>query len=456
MRFGGGTIQVDIDKDPDTVEDRQVMRSSFFIMDITNPEKSPELLGEISFPGLGYTTCSPAVIPVKTEGGKDWYLVFGSGPKGESGIPGTRDRGLTEAVSEQPAKLYVIDLMKLACDRELWALNSSGTFRKVSETDPEGMHIFQKLDDDAFVSDPVSVDFNLDSSIDVLYFGTTSGDKSKGWSGKLRRIILDNNSDATQWNADSVLYDLSSVEGKSTGKSISTAPVITVDPEGNRWVYFGTGRRSVLSDLLNTDQQAFYGIRDMDWETVTDTELIEVSGMDVFEDGYVTEKDDLSAPQTWLNLKTAIAAEKGWQFSFESEGSEKTTGQAALMGDMLTFNTYQPSTDTCSFSGSSYMYALHYLTGTPYFEPSVGLEDDGELYIDEETGPKRKMTKKISIGNGLAISPDIHTGREKGSKVFIQTSSGFIRTLHLFNPGRTKSGMSSWKEIEMGEFIDPD
>ncbi|MBW1967326.1 MAG: hypothetical protein JRI48_08060 [Deltaproteobacteria bacterium] len=43
-------------------------------------------------------------------------------------------------------------------------------------------------------------------------------------------------------------------------------------------------------------------------------------------------------------------------------------------------------------------------------------------------------------------TPNIHTGREAGSKSFVQTSTGAIIGIEQANPGITKSGKTSWRE----------
>ncbi len=52
MRFGGGDI--DIDSDADGTDDT-TLRSSYILLDVTNPEVPPTLLGEISHPELGFS-----------------------------------------------------------------------------------------------------------------------------------------------------------------------------------------------------------------------------------------------------------------------------------------------------------------------------------------------------------------------------------------------------------------
>jgi type IV pilus assembly protein PilY1 len=58
----------------------------------------------------------------------------------------------------------------------------------------------------------------------------------------------------------------------------------------------------------------------------------------------------------------------------------------------------------------------------------------------------KETLRKISLGKGLAVSPAMHTGREEGSKAFVQTSTGAILVIEQTNPGAVKSGKSYWME----------
>ena len=51
---------------------------------------------------------------------------------------------------------------------------------------------------------------------------------------------------------------------------------------------------------------------------------------------------------------------------------------------------------------------------------------------------------RIGLGEGMALTPNIHTGREEGSKAYIQTSSGDILSIDLGAAGKTKSSKTSW------------
>jgi type IV pilus assembly protein PilY1 len=76
MRFGGygvrpGEFDLDDDGVPDYPGDNRELTSAYFILDITNPEEPPVLLGELTWTtggaeaDLGYTTSIPTVVPMK-------------------------------------------------------------------------------------------------------------------------------------------------------------------------------------------------------------------------------------------------------------------------------------------------------------------------------------------------------------------------------------------------------
>ncbi|MGD8504421.1 MAG: hypothetical protein PVH49_12485, partial [Syntrophobacterales bacterium] len=92
--------------------------------------------------------------------------------------------------------------------------------------------------------------------------------------------------------------------------------------------------------------------------------------------------------------------------------------------------------------GYSYLYATNYKTGTAFSSSVIGLGND--VVVEGET--TQEVFRQQSLGRGLAVSPALHTGREKGSKAFVQTSTGAILVIEQQNPGAVKSGKAYWKE----------
>ncbi len=480
MRFGGGFIQADTDMDNTKLDasnaDEPIARSAFVVMDITNPEQPPTILGELAFSDLGFTTSYPTVAlfrdrgdlsPAPATATNEWYLVLGSGPF-DSSSEGPRGAALDDGTSDQPAKVYMVDLKELVQNGTVAVVNSSG-----ATVSGGSIAAFASLDSDSFVSDPVTADFNLDYRADAVYFGTVSGDFISGWGGKLRRLVFENDDDPATWVNDSTLIDLN---GVSDGQPITAAPTIALSKNSqtdDRWIYFGTGRffnRNDVNNLLTADDdQTYYGIKEpldtasppaFTWGTVTNASLLDTTNARVFEDGFTvyTDYTNSSTKTTFNELVERMKIQNpstsgfvnGWRSDL-TDARERNIGQAALLGDVLTFTTYMPATDACEIEGTGNLYAVYYTTGTAYKKSIFGLgtntvTEDRDGDGSNETTVK-EVLRKMFIGRGMTLTPNLHVGRGKGSKAFIQTSTGGILGFGQNAPGATKSGVISW-EVE--------
>jgi len=446
MNFGGGSIIADMDKTDGNapVATDPTMKSAFMVFDITNPEDKPTLLAELTMPRMGFSTSYPTVI-VMNDGNHDgvygdyssgenrWYLAFGSGPADSNGDPGAvstatgsyNDEILDDVKSLQHGQFYMLDLVKLASNNELRTLKSGGTLSTVAE----GLTNYAAYDENTFVSAPVTADFDLDYNADAIYFGTVSG-TGKPWGGKLRRIVINDQNTPVDWDADSVLMNVA--------KPITAAPAIGQDDDGRHWVFFGTGRYFNADDKSDTEQQSFYGLKEpldsgaKDWSTLTTSDIIDVTSFEVYSDSSV----DGSSSSDWASLLTDQYAKEGWVLNFSSGTGERNLGQAALIGGLLSFTSFIPESDICSAGGESFLWALYYKTGTAHY---------GGILGTTTVGGKEQATPEISLGKGLATSPNIHVGRESGTSVFVQSSTGEITRIQQENPLSTKSGMQSWR-----------
>lgn len=265
------------------------------------------------------------------------------------------------------------------------------------------------------------------------------------------------------------------LDGVSDGQPIVAAPTIGISKNGltaDRWIYFGTGRffnRNDVSNLMTAaDPQAYYGIKepinwatlDYTWGTVTNADLLDTTNARVFEDGFTvyTDYTDTSTKTHFTALVERMKIQDsgdpdfvaGWRFTL-SEPRERNLGQGALLGKLLTFTTYRPAEDACEIEGTSNIYGVYYLTGTAYIKSIFGLgtntvNEDRDGDGTAET-TKNDVLRKKFIGRGMSLTPNLHVGRGKGSKAFLQTSTGGILGFEQDSPGHTKSGEISW-EIE--------
>ena len=261
-------------------------------------------------------------------------------------------------------------------------------------------------------------------------------------------------------------------------------------------MFFGTGRFASQEDIADDSQQSFYGIKEpwedtsghennmvdintdadgdgatdleneMTWEEVSLSYLMDVSNVIVFDNRNIKNYDGVSftdvkdLENNVLDTFDALELEmekdpypgnndpaphsdifpNGWKLDF-SETRERNLGQAALLGDILTFTTYAPDPNACQNEGDSYLYATYYKTGTAFSNSVIGLNGD-----IKDTDESLEVLRKQSLGKGLAVSPAMHTGKEQGSKAFVQTSTGAILVIEQENPGAVKSGKTYWME----------
>ncbi len=420
MRLGGAQIGVDVTKNG--VADMNAT-SAYVIMDITDPEQAPTLLGEITMPKQGFTTCYPTVMPMATPNSNstadnNWYLVFGSGPADDAGLAARFKLGIE--TSNQNGQLYVVDLKALVTEKTLKTIHSSGAIT----TGVGNATAFATVEPNSFVSDPIAVDLDLgriagEFKTDAVYYGTVSGGQTNG-QGTLRRLLTTNSQDPLTWSGNTTLYD--------AGRPITAAPSVAFDDaDPNRvWVYFGAGRFYSREDIPQASRMSFYGVREplhtngtISWETVngslfnsTDVVLNNsncggVNTQDcvrVFKGG--TLMTGTFADGSWQNLMAAVDAAPGWRLDFNST-SERVLGQAAILGGAVLFTSYLPSNNICDFEGTSNLWALYYRTGTAYYKPILGTYGD-------------VIRTSVSIGRGLASSPSIHVS-EGGTNAITQT-----------------------------------
>ncbi len=468
MRFGGCRIKADIDKTDGWVETDgdPTMSSAFVIMDVTDPEKPPILLAEINFPNMGFTTCYPAAIPIKENeetglGGStenEWFLIFGSGPADASGAAGAPPVLATSNVeganSFQKGHLYILDLKKLAMSGTLSSINQA-------QVNTDGLHPFQILDSDdaSFISRIVTADYDLDYSADASYFGTVSG-TSVTPGGKLRRVIYDGgdeDADVTEplnWIGDSVLLDLT-----SRNQAITAAPNVATDDDYYTWVYVGTGRYYTNADVKNTDTQTMYGVKepaDPPEENPEGEELVpkktfvpvlldqlyDVTGVKVDGDNKVTGATGVDTLEDLLDL---MEGESGWKLDFERPG-ERNLGIAAVFAKGVIFTTYLPSENVCELEGESFIYALYYMTGTEaYGGGAIGLSIGKGMSKQVTIKPPPKNPPRQSDPTG-ADTPEL-----SASEILVQKNNAEIFNVPLNLQGRTRSGLSQWRDQSVGE-----
>jgi type IV pilus assembly protein PilY1 len=133
----------------------------------------------------------------------------------------------------------------------------------------------------------------------------------------------------------------------------------------------------------------------------------------------------------------------GWYRDFH-DARERNLGAAALLGGLLTYTSYQPFNDPCSPEGESYLYGVHFQTGTAWTDSVFGTFEHNRY-----GGTQIFVKDRLSLGRGLSTTPSMHVGSgDDAAKAFIQTSTGEIIEVSQENlpiPA-TRSGRQSWSD----------
>lgn len=460
MRLGGGAMDVDVNGDS-SVTGSEMFRSALYAFDITDPEQPPKLLWRFYDPGLGFTTSYPAVVRLgpSDEAGK-WYMIVGSGPKNDTG---TNNRDYGGSSTTQAGKVFVVDLADGSLDRT-FTVEPSNTF----------------------MGDPISVDADLDFKTDVIYIGSAISTTS----GKIYRIRTKEDTDPANWD-NSVLYDPSPTQadadpdqGKDMGPLL-VSPSISKDPYGNLWVFFGTGRLRSQTDMSNSDQQAFHAVKDGCWEKRDAAYTAKVAS--VTSDNKISGTADTTCPVIYtasnllnvssVKVQTATGASQvegigssgvtysggtactttsttgcsllgtarsanGWFTNLTNPAdptpSEKVLSRSVVLGGLVMFTTYKPTSEVCSIFGDSTLYALYYESGTAYIKPVM---PEGGTYTESGT---EYVSKSLDLGKGMPTAVGVAIGETVSG--FVQKSTGEIVRIET-QPGLTvRSGTSGWRE----------
>jgi type IV pilus assembly protein PilY1 len=493
------SVTADFNYDGDTSDpgDTRTFRSAYFVLDITDPELDPKLLMVFTDPGLGLTLGYPAGVRLRPAGGDKtqnsdarWFMVFGSGPTGY------------DVGSVQTGKFYVVDLVKYAAAR---TLNST---YYVFDT-PNTCGAAAPNSECSVIGPPVTVDTDFDYRADILYFGNIicnatsapcNGNMGSGsppaptWRGRLYRLTtgsstnpaLGTETDPCGWGigaascvrTPSILLNDFACTGACVGATrvgpVSMSPNVAQDDSNKIWVYWGTGRYFSSADKINADAQHFFGVKDMVptsgcTQTATPTsceekDLVDVSNAEICVIGTttgsgtcqpnnqvtgVTGADGYDTSSGTANtLQGLMQSKDGW-FTTLPDTRERALSSPAIIGGLVFFPTYVPTNDICSASGSSFLYALYYKSGTAYKESVIGTEVSGaNTNVKRRTGitdPGMASGVAVHIGaQGSGANGSGGGGCQGQLTANIQSSTGSVGQTCIKTAGAPWSYYVSW------------
>lgn len=436
MRFGGGPYDVRVDNSSRT------LRSAFIIMDITDPEKPPRVLAEISHPDLGYTVSDVELVkfrkPNPTTGSyssglgqNDWYLVFGSGPKGATAI--------ADAISDQPAKLFSVNLKDVVRGEvELLSVDVDDEAKK------------------SFVGGIKAADWNRDYMDDVLYFGlvgdhgryeATEEESYTSSNGALKHVALRSTGDLIRGGQ---VTDF--VAGTGTDLPVSAKPLTVRDRDGIYWVFAGTGRFYVKQDL-ELGGNKYFGIKANNPDGTNPPWLagdaVDIGSLrNVTEDklymnslgGFLVKPRDENAMKLdeYLDM---VADEAGWYRNLPATNEANFTNTAFSEGTLV-YNSYVPDVDICQQAGYSNIYVLDMFTGLPQYNLRNVFTGDEAIIGEETVVEVTPVAKKVG---GILSDPAIVNG-----KVLTQNDRAEVdKTSVQVKPGVPVR--RAWREVPASE-----
>jgi type IV pilus assembly protein PilY1 len=413
------------------VNDTRYFYSAYAVLDITDPDATPTVLGVYSSSDLGLTTSYPTVARMNlssdgntTHTNAKWFMVFGSGTHGYDGR------------AASTAQLFAVELGAPLGTTPAVTKMAVGTWN-------------------SFVADPITLDKDLDFRSDAIYVGRTIDPTSSGigyWTGKMYRLTMGTCSTApcstSTWGiasgANRVPTEMLDTYTMNSGSTylgpMTSSPTVTLDDTGNVWVFFGTGRFLSTTDKSDTSTQYLLGLKDSVLQpggcaqtSITscwDNNLLDVSNVQIC----VTcaagsnQVNGVSGTSTYPALIALVKSMDGWVTNLPTAG-ERSIVPPTIIAGAVVFPTFIPTNDICVAAGNSNLYALFYKTGSAYSDPIVGVNASGQ------------SNRSVSLGEGLASSVAIQIGAAPtGVAGFYQTSGANIGKI------TPKTPLSAWSE----------
>jgi len=435
LRFGGADYTADFNGNGTST----TKTSSYFIIDITDPERPPELIDEITHPDLNLTVSMPALVRAQGSSSTDreYRLVFGSGPNVLASA--TNESGLA-------ASMFIYDLEDRDGLTQVSLPSASTT---------------------SFIGDLTSIDWNLDDIDDAIYFGTVAGTVENP-TGKLFRSTLTLGSTSDSLNS-SVIFDV--------GLPIQFRPIIPADHEtqNDKYILLGTGRTYSLDDTseVYSPVNKLFGVKESFVGSILSNPIVFgsspiASSTQILDTNSASptatdEGDTIINGLTRAEVLAAFEDEttapvyRGWEFDLP-EGTSRLSAGAVTLQELVFFTDYQPqdpstiTTDQCLPDGGSFLTVLDYRTGL--FPSSQRLEFGASANTgDTTTNFLNFQVSSSLLGEGeILVIGDDADGNTKfkflapGSNQEITEFDALLKNT-ITIPAPVESGRKSWREI---------
>ena len=213
------------------------------------------------------------------------------------------------------------------------------------------------------------------------------------------------------------------------------------------WIYFGTGQYKEQLDKVSSDQQYFFGLKDLEGNSsyvMSDlvpltTDLITASAVD--SDGNVVAGTE----NVFRTISGTNPSNASWVLSLynPSSASERSLNKPLVVGGVVFFTTFIPGTDVCEGSGDAYLFALDLKTGLPaegiFDLNNDGIFDDNDNTVKDPSGTIHTYGG-FYVGQGVPTDPVIHH-----DILFIGTVDGIPKGIKT-NSDKSRSRIKSWQQ----------
>lgn len=481
MRFGGKDVAVDPNGNGSL---GNTLRSSYVVMDITNPEAGPKLLGEFQNGDLGYAMGAVELLKFREQNANsgtfsdpalnEWYLVFGSGPQGADAY----EKGVSDTIP----RLFVLDLAQAnggVVNIDIVAADGSdNTLTTISSV----------VGEDAYVGGISVADWNDDYKDDMIYFGLVGSasvddpmvepNRGDGFLGALMHAQLDSAGLSLISNVGNLLDYNEGGQTPSlvTNLNFSNKPMLVKDRFNTYWVYAGAGKFLTKDDLDTKYANAYFGLRVNNPNYIYGDAMTgepwlvgeSISKADLFDsrsasyDMYVSDtnaayvKSGLDITPLYQFVQElydpqANSVKKGWFIPFDFSVGENNFNNSAFTYNTIIFNTYLPDVDNCYQAGRSNLYLMDMFTGLP--SPhiyGVGLSNttttsNGETLTELNPGP--------IVGNPgpPPVAPVVDQLGRLAMPMANNKPDCDDRAEKCGSPINTRGGNVSWREISLDE-----
>ncbi|MGB9716413.1 MAG: PilC/PilY family type IV pilus protein [Thermodesulfovibrionales bacterium] len=429
MRYGGKSISTE----------KGSLRSTYFAIDITDPEDEPRLLWtfdttDSGVTDLGLSMSYPAVAKV----GDEWYVIFGSGPYNFDIYSNPNEF--------KNGRIFVLKISGEKGIVSTWVENKN--YWKIDKT------VDGKKFSKAFMSSPTAIDVNNDYSVDAVYIGVNYINTDK--EASMLRLTTQGSEDVSRWN----LSELYTVNGSDLSRRINISPSIAFDNAGQLWIYFGTGQFLGADDRKQSGSGAFYGIKENCWDGNREgcpkkySNLFNATNVAVYSGGDKIEGTDKDI-SNWSQLLNYMTSKDGWAIYFEKmhetydnlseppvliqHRGEMVITKPSIISGIVTFTTYIPESDLCKTEGKGNIYMLFYGSGTAY---------KSYIFKPEKIKKTDKVSRTRYLGYGLPSSTGFSITKEGQIKGFVQVSTGNIYSIEDIDLNAPRSSYIGWKAGE--------